>query len=352
MTPSDKEVIIPQCEVNVGGSTLKSPDYMIESVNVQLSTGTKANSCDVTVFCEYDHEGSKIKGKAISTIQAGKKVTVKLGYKQTKKVFMGYINAVTADFSADGVVISFSCLDARGLLMGNTSWQNYENESVSQIINKLLTPVKSYTDGVQVSVSGSADEEHPMTQHDVDDYTYICNLAKITNSSFCMTDTKLRFVKNIYKSAKLLETYTWGKDMLSFSRTVELAEQLGAVKVSGNDPNTIKEFTATAKPQGSGKTGAQLCSGVKAKEKEITSSLVKNKNEAQAYADAVMFESSMKLCSGSATVLGNQKLLPGGKVRFAKLDPDLNDEYYITSINHKFGAGGFITVIGFSASAV
>ena len=353
MTPSEKERIIPQCEVQVGGSKLKSPDYMIESVNVQLSSGVSANSCDVTLFCEYDHSGSKIKGNAASMIQAGKKVVVKLGYQQTKKVFMGYINSVTTEFSSDGVVICFSCLDARGLLMGNTSWQNYENESISQIINKLLNPVRAYTDGVQVNVPGSADKEHPMTQHDVDDYTYICNLAKVTNSSFCMTDTKLRFVKNIYKSAKLLETYTWGKDMLSFSRTVELAEQLGAVKVSGNDPNTIKEFTATAKPQGSGgKTGAQLCSGVKAKEKEINSSFVKNKNEAQSFADAVMFESSMKLCSGSATVLGNQKLEPGGKIKFAKLDPNINDTYYITSINHKFSAGGFLTVIGFASPAV
>lgn|GEM_PF-517511 len=353
MTPSDKERIIPQCEVKVGGLILKSPDYMIESVNVQLSVSATANSCDVTLFCEYDHSGSRIKGGALSVVQAGKKAEIKLGYKQTKKVFKGYINSVTTDFSADGVLINFSCLDARGLLMGNTSWQNYENESVSQIINKLLSPIQSYTDGVQVSVSGSADKEHPMTQHDVDDYTYICNLAKLTNSSFCMTDTKLRFVKNIYRSAKLLETYTWGKDILSFSRTVELAEQLGAVKVSGSDPNTIKAFTATAKPQGSGgKTGAQLCSGVKRKEKEINSSFVKNKSEAQAYAEAVMFESAINLCNGSATVLGNQKLSPGGMVKFAKLDPDLNDTYYITSINHKYSASGFLTVIGFSATAV
>ncbi|MGN0688047.1 MAG: phage late control D family protein [Oscillospiraceae bacterium] len=350
MTPSDKEVVAPQCEVRVGGMLLKSTDYMIESVDVRLSAGTSSNSCDVTLLCDYDHSSSKISGGLLSLITAGKKVTVKLGYKQTKKVFMGYINSVVSEFSSDGVVVSFSCLDARGLLMGNTSWQNYENESISQIITKLLNPVRSYTEGVQVSVPGKADKEYPMTQRDVDDFTYICNLAKLTNSSFCMTDTKLRFVKNIYKTARLQESYTWGKDILNFSRTVELAEQLGSVTVSGNSPDTIKEFSATAKPpSGKGKTGAQLCSEVKAKEKEIVSSLVKNQSEAKAYAEAIMLESAMKLCNGSATVLGNQKLTPGGKVKFSKLDPNIDGEYFINTINHKFSAGGFLTTIGFSA---
>ena len=353
MTPSEKERIAPQCEVRVGGILLKSTDYFMESVNVKLSAGTSSNSCDVTLISAYDTSGSKIPGGLMSLITAGKKVVVKLGYKQTKKVFIGYINSVSVEYSTDGVVISFSCLDARGLLMGNTSWQSYENESISQIITKLLNPVSQYTEGIQVSVPGKADKEYPMTQRNVDDFTYICNLAKITNSSFCMTGTKLKFVKNIFKTATLQETYTWGKDLLSFNRTVELAEQLGAVTVSGNSPDTIKEFSATAKPpSGRGKTGAQLCPEVKAKEKEIISSLVKNQSEAKTFAEAVIFESAMKLCSGSATVLGNQKLSPGGKVAFKKLDPKIDGEYYIKSIDHKFSAGGFLTVIGFSAVAV
>lgn len=353
MTPSDKECIAPQCEITVGGMILKSSDYFLESVHVRLSANTSSNSCEITLMCDYDHSGSKISGGIMSLLTAGKKVVVKLGYKQTKKVFIGYINSVSVEYSSDGVAFSVSCLDARGLLMGNTSWQNFENESISQIITKLLNPVRKYTEGVQVSVPGKADKEYPMTKRDMDDFTYICNLAKLTNSSFCMTDTKLRFVKNIYKSASLQETYTWGKDVLSFNRTVELAEQLGSVTVSGNSPDTIEEFSATAKPpSGRGKTGAQLCSEVKKKEKEITNSVVKNQSEAKAYAEAIMFENSMKLCSGSATVLGNQKLSPGGKVRFAKFDPKIDGEYYISTIDHKFSAGGFLTVIGFSAASV
>lgn len=353
MTPSAKEVIAPQCEISVGGIPLKNPFCELESVDVKISAGTQANSCDVTLLCEYDNSGSKVANGLLSLLTAGKKVVVKLGYKQLKKVFMGYINSVSVDFSADGVLVSFSCLDARGLLMGNTQWQNYENESISQIINKLLKPVKKYTEGIQVSVPGKADKEYPMTQRDVDDFQYICNLAKLTNCSFCMTDMKLRFVKNIFKTARKLETYTWGKDILSFNRTVELAGQLGSVKVSGNSPDTIEEFSAEAKPpSGKGKTGSQLCPEVKLKEKAINNSLVKNQSEAQNFADAVMFEIAMKLCTGSATVLGNQKLVPGGKVEFEGLDPAVDGEYYISSVEHKFSTGGFITVIGISAVAV
>ena len=66
-----------------------------------------------------------------------------MGYRLTKPVFMGYINAAGVSFSEDGVTLTLSCLDARGLLMGNTSRESFENKSVSQIVKELLEPTAS-----------------------------------------------------------------------------------------------------------------------------------------------------------------------------------------------------------------
>lgn len=339
----------PQCVVLVAGAQLKSSTYSVESVKVQVSAEEEANSCEVTIVADYDNKSSGISGGLTTKIVAGKKVEVKLGYSQTKSVFMGYINSVSVSYSEEGIIVSFSCLDARGLLMGNKSWQGYENESISQVIKSLLTPVSSFTDGVEVKVEGEADKENPITQNDLDDYHFLCNLAKLTNSSFCMPGTKLKFVSNVFESGKTVAKYKWGRDILSFERTVELAEQLGSVKVSGNAPDTIKEFSATAKPpSGKGKTGAQLNSGVKAKELEVTSFMVKNQKEAQAYAKSLMFDSAIKLCQGSARVLGNEKLIPGEKVEFDGLDKAIDGDYFITSVTHSFSAEGFLSTIGFA----
>lgn len=353
MPPNGNEGQVPQCLVTVGDTLLKSSEFMIESVDIHLSAGSRSNSCNVNVLCGYDYKNGKLTGNAASTLAAGKKVLVKLGYNDPKEVFIGYINSVSTEFSSEGAVISFSCLDARGMLMGNNSHKSYENKSVKQIIEELFESVKSYTGGTEVSVSTEADKENPLTQHDMDDYSYICTLAKLTGSSFCMTGTKLRFVDNIFSSAEVQETYTWGKDLISFNRTVELAEQLGAVTVSGSSPDSEEEFCYTAKPKSTGKkTGDKLSPDVKSREREIISSMVRSQKEAKAFAESLMQESSMKLCSGSATVLGNQELTPGGKIKFDKLDSGVDGTYYITSINHRFGSGGFMTVIGFCSDSV
>ncbi|MGN1341312.1 MAG: phage late control D family protein [Oscillospiraceae bacterium] len=342
----------PQCKVYVDGSQLKSSTYYIEAVNVQISGSARSNSCDVTVLADYDYKNSCIADGLLNKITAGKKVKIEMGYKIPKVVFMGYINAVSVSFSEGGVEVSFSCLDARGLLMGNVTWQTYENESVSQIINKILNPLRSYTGGIEVSVPGQADKENPLSQNDLDDYQYICQLATLTGSSFCMPDTKLKFVKNIYKTGTKQAEYKWGRDLISFERNVELADQLGSVKVTGNAPENIKSFSATAKPPSGGKTGAQLNSMVKEKSRDITSYAVKDQNEAKIYAQSLMDQAAMKLCTGRAKVLGNEKLTPGGKVKFSGLDPKLNGEYHIVALSHSFSPGGFLTMISFAKPTV
>lgn len=339
----------PQCGIYIDGSQLKTGSYYIESVNVQISAETQANSCDITLIADYDNKSGKISGDLSSKITAGKKAEIKLGYENPDTVFLGYINSVSTSFSSDGIAVTFSCLDARGLLMGNSQWQSYENEKMSMIIESLLKPISAFTEGIEVSVSAEADKENPMAQNEMDDYQYICNLAKLTGSSFCMSKNKIYFGKNILKSGSLKESYEWGRDIISFTRNVELSGQIGSVTVYGNEPDTISEFSSTASPPGgSGKTATQLCSAVMGKTQEKFNNTITDQNQAKAYAESIMFDSAIKLCTGSVQVLGNEKLLPGDKVNFSGLDPQINGEYVVTSLTHNFGIGGFLTTIGFA----
>ena len=347
--PTDQRV--PQYKILVDNKELKPEKFSVESIRVNLSASTKANSCDITFICRYDYKNSKIEDDLIKKLQPGAKILVKLGYVKPDDVFMGYINTASVEYSADGIFLDISCLDARGMLMGNTSWETFENESKAQIVQKILNSVKSYTGGIEVKLSGAADKENPETLKKQDYYSYICGMAKLTGCSFCMIGTKLKFVNNIYSSASVKSRYKWGKDLLSFSRNADLSGQLGSVTVSGIQPDTMKEFTSTAKAP-SGKSGASLSNGVKGKVKEIESGLVKNQKEAKAYAESLMRESSMKLVSGQARVIGDESVTPGTKVNFSGLDPALDGDYFITTVQHSFSAGGFLTSIGFCRSTI
>ena len=342
---------VPQCKVIVENSELKSSAYNIEQVNVQLSADTKSNSADVTIVAKYDVERSLIGGELLSKLSAGKKVKIEMGYMLTSVVFLGYVNTVETSFSEGGVTVTFSCLDARGLLMGNSTWETYKTENVQQIVTKMLNSLSSYTDSITVQVEGEVDKEQPESQNELDDFKYLCYLAKITNSSFYMTATDLKFVKNGFEKFSVVEKYKWGEDIISFNRKVELSEQVGTVKVTGISPDTAEEFEATVKASANdGKTAGQLNSAVGKKELTVNSLTVKNQQEALAYARAIMFESAMKLSTGTAQVLGNEKLVVGKGVSFGGLDPNINGNYLITSLNHSFGPGGFLTTIGFASS--
>lgn len=337
---------VPQYRLYVDGSEVKPEKFSVESISIRLSASAKANCADISFICRFDHKNSRIEDGMIKKLQPGKKIKIKLGYETPSDVFLGYINTAEVEFGGDGVFMRVSCLDARGMLMGNTSWETFENESKSQIIKKILNTVSSYTDGIQVTLAGAADKENPETLKRQDYYSYVCSMAKLTGSSFCMIGGKLKFVKDVFTTATLKSDYKWGRDLISFSRNADLSEQLGGVTVTGLQPDTLKEFTATGKPAG-GKTGSQLSSGVKSKTMEIQSGLVKNQKEAQDYAESLMRERSMKLVSGSARVVGDEKATPGTKVKFSGLDPDLDGEYFISTVQHSFGSGGFVTDIGF-----
>jgi phage protein D len=172
-------------------------------------------------------------------------------------------------------------------------------------------------------------------------------LAKRTKSSFCVIGTKLKFVSDIFTSARVSAEYKWGKDILKFKRTVDLSEQIGKVTVTGSEPETQKVFSASVSAAEVNGTGVKLNSCVKSKEINVESPNVHNQEEARKYAESIMKQHAYALVSGFATVIGNEKLTPGSKVKFSGLDSNLNGDFYIYSVDHSYSAGGFVSKIGF-----
>ena len=346
----------PQYKVLIGGKELSAEKYSVIAIDVNLSSSVNANDCQIVFAGKYDSEQSEVGGGLISKLAVGKRAEVMLGYKSPSSVFLGYINSVNVDFGAGGVTVTAQCIDARGLLMKNYSWKTHQKETYSQIVNEMLKPLSEFVKKITVSVpepKGDAAKEMPKVKDGEDDFRYLVNLAEQTKSSFCVINGELKFVADITDKGRVAGEYTWGKDLLSFTRQTDLSNQVGSVIVHGTEPDTLKTFEAKSAPlSGRGKTGAQLSKSVRNKVIEIHSAEVKTREEAQKLADATLLKHSITLCRGTAQVLGSEKLFPASKVKFDGLDPDVDGEYIITGVHHRFDGGGFVTDIEFSGYTV
>lgn len=345
------KVLVPQCIVKIDGKELEKSMGYVESVSVNKTVSEMSNSCDISLFCNYNAKNSEM-GSIFSTADVGKKIEVSMGYEIPKIIFLGFINSSNVNFGPDGVQLSISCLDARAMLMGNNSRETFKENSVSEVVSTLLNTVKQYTTGLEVNIrQESKDKKVPITQYEVDDYHFLCRLAKLTGSSFYMKGTVLKFVENVYKkSESSKKKYKWGKDLISFSRNVELSNQIGKVRVNGSDPVTKEMFFEEVQPiskSSEGKTGSDASSTVKKKVREVTELSITSREEAKEYATAIMRQCCLDMCKGRAQIIGDPALEPGTTVEFDGLDKEINGTYYITGIQHSFGSNGFLTDISF-----
>lgn len=344
------KALVPQCKVKIDGVELVKSMGYVESLSVNKTVSEMANSCDISFFCSYNQENSQMDG-LFSKADVGKKIEVHLGYETPELVFIGFVNSTNVNFGSDGVQLSISCLDARAMLMGNNSRETFKDNTIKSVVDTLFDTVKQYVKDTKVSVAtNSRDKKVPITQYEVDDYHFLCRLAKLTGSSFYMDGTTLKFVENVYKKAKLGKTYKWGKDLISFSRNVELSNQIGKVRVNGSDPVTKEMFFEEAVPISKpteGKTGADSCSPVKKKVKEVTELSITTREEAKEYAEAIMRQCCLEMCRGRAQIIGDADLEPGSNIKFEGLDSTINGTYYVTGIQHTFGSNGFLTDISF-----
>ena len=62
MDIQDPALFTPQCRVFIDGVQIKNSAEMIESVTVRLSVSEMANSCEIAIFCDFDHDKSTVGG--------------------------------------------------------------------------------------------------------------------------------------------------------------------------------------------------------------------------------------------------------------------------------------------------
>ena len=348
---------VPQYEILLGSpetavsslSALSVEDFPVLSISVSQSVGP-ASSAQVSFACPYDFENSKFESDIYSKLEAGSKIAIKLGYSKPETVFVGAVGSINTNFSASGITAGITCYDAKIALFHNKTWKSFPKQSTIQtVIEELLKPCKKYGDlnieGLKYDEAVSEGQERNWVQDNIDDYRFVMNLAKLTNSSFYTSGDTTHFVENIMDTAEASVRLGWGSGLMSFSVDIDISGQVGSVEIAyrtGNrevgyatyDGNDIK---------GDGQLPSDKGGIISEKSQEHTKTLVDNEKQALIAAKNLFLETAMNYVTGRGSTIGMPDLKAGEAIELEGLGDKLDGKYFLNKVDHQFDAGGYLT---------
>ena len=344
------EILVGSPETAVGSLTaLAAEEFPVLSVNVSQSVGS-ASSAQISFACPYDYEKSRFESDVYAKFEAGSKIAVKLGYSKPEIVFIGAIGTINTSFSASGVTLSVTCYDAKMALFHNKTWKSFTKQSTIQtVVEELLEPCKKYGDvivsGLKYDELVSKGQERNWVQDNIDDYRFVMRLAALTNSSFYTTGETTHFVENIMDTAQAAVKLGWGSGLINFSIDIDISGQVGSVEVAyRTGEREVGYATYEGKDiKGDGKLPSDKGGIVSSKSIELTETLVDNEEQALIAAKNIYLEKAMAYVTGQASTIGLPDIRAGEAVQLEGLGEKLNGKYFLSKVEHKFDAGGYLT---------
>jgi len=353
---------VPVFYIKAGSAKLEDDDIVIESLNVELTTGFEASACNFEVTSSsiryMDGGGVSVHKMLEKNLIVGNKLEIKMGYIDSSKtvvVFVGYITEVSFELSGgQGFRYSVTGMDFKVFMMNNLrSELKKDVKKYSDAVSGVLKNYSSMMDGS--TVEATPEMTLPVEQHRQSDYDFVVDLAKRLSFEFFVVAGKALFRPYAGDSESQL-TVAPGSALYSFRREVILSRQIAGVVVRTNneqDPTKAIEAKVTTAPAvGSGsKTGKQLSKLVGDKMiRTIIDNSVASEQEAKARAEAELLRLSMDLVAGEIVTVGLPELVPGKFITVENVSDAYNKDYYITRVTHVFDGEGYKTRCQFGAN--
>ena len=336
----------PAFEVSVGGTKLDSSKFHFSSITVDIDAGTGAGGCSFTVEAQYDYEGSKWNNSLLDTIQVGQKIEIKAGYVSKKSVFFGFVDDFTINYSAESAPsLSVNGIDAKGYLMNASDRKYMQEKSTATVVKEILNDCVSKGYAKKVTVGTIKDFDVELIQEEMDDYHFLCFLAKVYNMVFTVIDGEIVFDQLMQKTSKLLEL-NMGVSLLQFSKTVSLRNQVGKVVVYGIDPKTLKPISGEATDSsvsGAGSEAGDIAKGFNGIVQKEINFFVQTPEECKELAQAIFDQRAYSFVSGKGRCVGIPELIPGRYITLKGFDKSAADNYFISKVTHEFSDDGYYT---------
>lgn len=199
---------------------------------------------------------------------------------------------------------------------------------------------------------------HEVIQRMTDDATFLKERAsRIDFDCHILTDSQsgeatLYFVKPTDGREGKRQTsfaYRWGQDLLSFTPTINLSDQVASVTVHGWDPDTKEPIIAKAGPDDlpqqpdSGESGPQVAQRTQAgKQDVVVDAPVTSQEEAMVLARSLLLRRAYRFITASGQIIGKPELRPGHNLDLSGLGR-FDGAYYVTKVEQQIDHNGYLT---------
>lgn len=352
-----------------------APRFRVEVGGVELSPQTNGDILSLSVKLDLEQMGSfEMTVANIATFKSveevfkysdgdrfdiGKQVNIKMGYADAL-LFMieGQITSVAPKFPQSGPpTLTVSGQDGMFKLKDK---RPEEAESIQYL------DMQDYQIALDVARRNQLDavvtEEGPM-HHEViqrmtDDATFLKErAARIDFDCHIATDPltgkgTLYFVKpSDGREGTRAQSfaYRWGENLLSFTPTINLSDQVSSVTVHGWNPDTKEPIIAKAGPAdlpqqaGTGESGPAVAQRTQTgKQDVVVDAPVASEEEALVLARALLLRRAYKFITATGQIIGKPELRPGNNLDLSGLGR-FDGSYYVTRVEHVIDQNGYLT---------
>jgi phage protein D len=338
----------PSVAIKIGGRQIDSATTPVSSLTVDLDAGQGAGGCRFTLESQYDYESSRWDSDIIEAVEVGKTLEIEAGYVSRKRVFYGFVDDYTLDYSADSAPrITVNGIDAKGILMNTVDFEFMNDRAASAVVNSILDTCIKYKYATKKTVGELPTYKAQLIKENQSDYAFLCYLAGLFSVQFFVVDGEVVF-KNVLGDTQPVITLNMGVSLLNFSKKLSLRQQVGKVTVVKKKENdqeeTIKGEVISSTLRGTGKEAGDKVTGIDGSEVTVESGFVNDTNECKQLAQAIFNERSLNFVSGQGRCVGIPEMIPGRYIELAGLDDHSDDKYYISKVTHEYSAdGGYYT---------
>lgn len=329
----------PAYEIKVGASDIvKNTSAFVTNIRVDQQLTGMAGCATFDVINIYDQKNSKFSDSMLDELSVGSTVEISLGYgSELVKVFKGYIANISADFSGGSLPsIQVTCLDVIALMMETMHQiEGKEEKKHSAIVEERLKKPEysKLVAAKERKITASTDEKMVISQKDATDYEYISRLARDLGYEFFVLQGNVYF-REAMSAKDSIMTLNWGESMLSFSRELGAAAQITEITVKGRIRFTGEEVSHTVTRKDA--TGPKIT-------KFFTMENVNSAEDVKRRAESEMQLVEQRSQGGHGACVGLPIICPGRYITIGKLATGIDGTYYINSVSHNLGGGGFTT---------
>ncbi|MDR1298693.1 MAG: hypothetical protein LBJ84_00380 [Oscillospiraceae bacterium] len=337
----------PSVAVKIGGRKIDSAQMLISSLTVDIDAGQGAGGCRFALESQYDYGRSQWDNEILEIMEVGKVLEIEAGYVSKKRIFYGFVDDYTLDYSSDSAPrITVNGIDAKGILMNTVSFTNMNDKDATAVVNSILDSCIKCKYATKKTVGELPKYTAQLIKEKQSDYSFLCYLANLFSVQFLVVDGEAVF-KNVLCDTQPVITLNMGVSLLSFNKKLSLRQQVGKVIVEGTEPKTTKVVKGEATSstlRGPGKEAGDKAAGIDASVVTVRSEFVHDPQECKQLAQAIFDERSLNFISGQGRCVGIPEIIPGRYIELVGLDKRSDDKYYITKVTHEYSAeGGYYT---------